>query len=130
MNMLISTNMASTRLTKRTKDVDKSENKALAYTEEIVQGIHITEENIREAKKIEHSDRKSAMFVINQAAGQQSTLPRNASKHTKGFASKLYTQQSKISPPNSTAASLFSTKDLKELTILLLLPDPTPNSLY
>jgi hypothetical protein len=35
-NMLISTNIASTRPTKHTKDVDESEDKALAYTEEIV----------------------------------------------------------------------------------------------
>jgi hypothetical protein len=129
MNILMSTNMASTRPTERTEDVGESEDKALAHIEEIVQGIHTTEKDTREAKEIEHSDRRSAMFVTNQAADQQSTPPRNASEHTKGFASKLYTQQSKMSPPNSTAASLSSTKDLKELTILLLPPDPTPNSL-
>jgi hypothetical protein len=35
-NMLISTNTASIRPTKRTKDVDKVKDKALAYTEKIV----------------------------------------------------------------------------------------------
>jgi hypothetical protein len=57
--------MASTRLTKRTKDVNKSEDKALAYTEEIVQGIHTAEKNTKEAKEIKHSNRRSAMFVTN-----------------------------------------------------------------
>jgi hypothetical protein len=82
--------MASTGLTERTEDVDKLENKALAYTEEIVQGIYTIEKDTREAKEIEHSDRKSAMFVTNQAADQQSIPLKNANKHTKGFASKLY----------------------------------------
>jgi hypothetical protein len=45
--------------------VDESEDKALIYTEKIVQGIHITEEDTREAKKIEHSDRRSAISVTN-----------------------------------------------------------------
>jgi hypothetical protein len=64
-NMLISTNIASTKPTERTKDVDESEDKALAYTEEIVQGIYTVKEDTREAKKIEHSDRRSAIFVTN-----------------------------------------------------------------
>jgi hypothetical protein len=72
--------------------MNESEDKALIYTEKIVQRIYTTEKNTREAKKIEHSDRRSAMFVTNQVIGQQSTPPRNASEHTKGFASKLYTQ--------------------------------------
>jgi hypothetical protein len=63
--MLISTNIASTRPTERTKDVNKSEDKALAYTEKIVQGIHTTEEDTREAKKIKHSNRRSVMFITN-----------------------------------------------------------------
>jgi hypothetical protein len=43
--------------------VDGAEDKA--YTEDIVQGIHTTEEDIREViKEIEHFDRRSAMFVI------------------------------------------------------------------
>jgi hypothetical protein len=63
--MPISTNTASTRPTKRTKDVDKAEDEALVYTEAIVQGIYTIEEDIRKAKEIEHSDRKSAMSVIN-----------------------------------------------------------------
>jgi predicted transcriptional regulator len=88
--MLISTNIASIRLIKRIKDTDKAENKA--YTENIVQGIYTAEENTREViKKIEHFNKKSAMFVINQAASQQSTPPRNAKKHIKDFANKLYT---------------------------------------
>jgi hypothetical protein len=108
--------------------VDKAEDEALAHIEGILIGIHTvedmyTEENTREAKEIKDFNKRSAMFVTNQAAGQQSTPPRNAKEHTKGFANKLYTQQSKMSPPNSTAAFLFSTKDLKELTILLLSPN-------
>jgi hypothetical protein len=66
--MLISTNIASTRPTERTEDVDESEDKALAYTEEIVQGIHTVEKDTKKAKEIKHSDKKSAMFVTNQAA--------------------------------------------------------------
>jgi hypothetical protein len=89
--MLISTNIASIGLIKRTEDTDGAEDKA--YTEDIVQGIHTTEENTREViKKIEHSDRKSATFVISQAASQQSISLRNAREHIKDFANKLYTQ--------------------------------------
>jgi hypothetical protein len=91
-NMLISTNIASTRPTEHTEDIDKSEDKALAYTEEIVQGIHITKENTKKAKKIEHFNKRSAMSITNQATSQQSTPSKNASKHIKGFVSKLYTQ--------------------------------------
>jgi hypothetical protein len=36
-----------------------------AYTKNIIQGIHTTEEDTREAiKKIKHFDRRSVMFVI------------------------------------------------------------------
>jgi hypothetical protein len=49
--------------------VDKAKDKALAHTEEIVQGIHIIKEDTRETKKIKHSNRRSAMFITNQAAG-------------------------------------------------------------
>jgi hypothetical protein len=134
MNMLISTNIVSTGPIKRTEDVDEAEDEALAYIKGIVIGIHTvedmyTEEDTREAKKIKDSDKRSAMSVTNQAAGRQSTSPRNAREHTKGFVNKLYTQQSKMSPPNSTAASSFSTKDLKELTILLLLLNLIQSSL-
>jgi cytoskeletal protein RodZ len=121
--------MASTRPTEHTEDVDKAEDKALAYTEETVQGTHITEEDTRKAKEIEYSNRRSATSVTNQAADQQSTPPRNAREHTKGFANKLYTQQSKMLLPNFTAASLSNIKDLKELTILLLLPNLIQSSL-
>jgi hypothetical protein len=56
-------NIASIKLIKHTKDADKVKNKA--YTKNIVQGIHITEENTREViKKIEHFNRRSVMFVI------------------------------------------------------------------
>jgi cobalamin-dependent methionine synthase I len=132
MPMSIST--ASTRPTEHTKDVDKAEDKALAYIEEIVIGIHTmkdihTEEDTREAKKIEDSDKRNATSVINKAADQQSTSLKNAREHTKGFANKLYTQQSKMLSPNSTAASLSSTKNLKELTILLLSPNLIQSSL-
>jgi response regulator RpfG family c-di-GMP phosphodiesterase len=66
--MLISTNIANIKLIERIKDTDGAENKA--YTENIVQGIHTTEENTREViKKIKHSNRKSVMFVISQVAG-------------------------------------------------------------
>jgi hypothetical protein len=133
-NIPISTNTASTRLTERTKDKDKAEDKASAYIEEIVIGIHTiedmyTKENTKEAKEIEDSNKRSAMFITNKAAGQQSTLPKNAREYTKGFANKLYTQQSKMSLLNSTAAFLSSTKDLKELTILLLSPNLIQSSL-
>jgi response regulator RpfG family c-di-GMP phosphodiesterase len=65
--MLISTNIASIRLIKRTKDADRAENKA--YTEDIVQGIYTVEKNTREViKKIKHSNKRSATFVISQAA--------------------------------------------------------------
>jgi hypothetical protein len=64
-NIPISTNIASTRPTKHTEDVDKAEDKASAHSKEIVQGTHTIEQNTREAKEIEHSDRKSAMSVTN-----------------------------------------------------------------
>jgi hypothetical protein len=61
--MLISTNIASIGLIKRTEDTDRAEDKA--YTEDIVQRIHITEKDTREViKEIEHFDRRSVMFVI------------------------------------------------------------------
>jgi hypothetical protein len=68
MNMLMNMNIASIGLIERTKDVDRAEDKA--YTEDIMQGIHTTEEDTREAiKEIKHSDRRSATSVISQAAG-------------------------------------------------------------
>jgi hypothetical protein len=61
--MLISTNITSIRLIKRTKDTDGAKDKA--HTENIVQGIHTTEENTREIiKKIKYFNRKSTMSVI------------------------------------------------------------------
>jgi predicted transcriptional regulator len=63
-NILISTNIASIKLIKRIKDADRAKDKV--YTENIVQGIYTTEENTREViKKIEYSNKRSAMFVIN-----------------------------------------------------------------
>jgi hypothetical protein len=72
--MLISTNTASTRPTKRTKDKDKAKDKALAYIEKIVIGIYTvedmyTEEDTREAKEIKNSDKRSVTFMTNKAAG-------------------------------------------------------------
>jgi hypothetical protein len=121
--------MASTGPTEHTKDIDKAEDKASTHTKETVQGTHTTEKDTREAKEIKDSDKRSAMSVTNQAASQQSTSSRNVREHTKGFANKLYTQQSRMLPPNSTAASSSSIKDLKELTILLLPPNPIQSSL-
>jgi hypothetical protein len=61
--MLISTNIASIRLIKRTEDADGAENKA--YTEDIVQGIYTVKEDTREViKKIKHFNRRSVTFVI------------------------------------------------------------------
>jgi response regulator RpfG family c-di-GMP phosphodiesterase len=62
-NMLISTNIASIRLIKRTEDANKAEDKA--HTENIVQGIYTAKENTREViKKIKHSDKRSVTSVI------------------------------------------------------------------
>jgi ABC-type branched-subunit amino acid transport system ATPase component len=63
--MLISINIVSTRPTEHTKDINKSEDKALAHTKKIVQGIHITEKNTRKAKKIKYSNKRNVMFVTN-----------------------------------------------------------------
>jgi response regulator RpfG family c-di-GMP phosphodiesterase len=128
MNMLISTNIASIGLIKRMEDADRAEDKA--HTEDIVQGIHTTEKDTREViREIKHSDRRSATSVISQVAGRQSILPRNARKLIRSSVNKRRTQQSKILLLSSTAASSPSTKDLKELTILLLPPNPRPSSL-
>ena len=45
--------------------MDKVEDKALVYIEEIIEGIHIIEEDTREVKEIKDSNRRSAMFIIN-----------------------------------------------------------------
>jgi hypothetical protein len=70
--------MANTGLIKRIKDADKAEDKALGQKKEIVK--RTAEKNTKEAKKIEHSDKRSAMFMINQATSQQSTPQKNAKK--------------------------------------------------
>ena len=53
------------RLIKYIEDVDKAEDKALVYIEEIIEGIYIIEEDTREVKEIKDSNRRSAIFVIN-----------------------------------------------------------------
>jgi hypothetical protein len=68
--MLISTNTASTRPTKRIESIDKAEDKAIAYIKEIVIRIYTVKniyikEDIKKAKKIKDSDKKSVMFIIN-----------------------------------------------------------------
>jgi len=63
--VLISISIINIRLIKHIEDVDKVEDKALVYIEEIIEGIHITEEDTREVKEIKDSNRRSAMFVIN-----------------------------------------------------------------
>jgi hypothetical protein len=126
-NMLISTNITSIRLIKRTEDADEAGDKA--YTD-IVQGIYTAEENIRKViKEIKHFNRRSATFVISQAAGQRSILPRNARKLIKSSVNKRYTQQSKMLLLSFIAAFSPSTKDLKKLTILLLPPNLRLSSL-
>ena len=52
------------RLIKYIEDIDKVEDKALVYIEEIIEGIYIIEEDTREVKEIKDSNR-SAIFVIN-----------------------------------------------------------------
>jgi hypothetical protein len=129
MNILISTNIASIKLIKRTEDADGAKDKA--YTEDIIQGIHTAEKDIREAiKEIKHSDRRSATSVISRAASQRSILLRNAKKLIRSSVNKRLTQQSKMLLFSFIAAFLPSTKDLKELTILLLLPNLRQSSLY
>jgi hypothetical protein len=62
-NILISINIASIRLIKRTKDVDKAKNKS--YTKKIVQGIYTTKKNTKKViKEIKHFNKRSAMFMI------------------------------------------------------------------
>ena len=63
--MLISISIINIRLIKYIEDVDKVEDKALVYIEEIIEGIHIIEEDTREVKEIKDSNRRSAMFIIN-----------------------------------------------------------------
>jgi hypothetical protein len=61
--MLISINIASIGLIKRTEDADRAKDKV--YTEGIMQGIYTTEENIREViKKIKYFNRRSITFII------------------------------------------------------------------
>jgi hypothetical protein len=126
--MLISTNIASIELIERTEDADRAKDKA--HTEDIVQGIHTAEKDTREAiKKIKYSDRRSVTSIISQAASQRSISPRNARKLIRSSVNKRPIQQSKMLLPSFIAASSPSTKDLKELTILLLPPNLRQSSL-
>ena len=63
--MLISISIINIRLIKYIEDIDKVEDKALVYIEEIIEGIHTTEGDTREVKEIKDSNRRSAMFIIN-----------------------------------------------------------------
>ena len=63
--MLISISIINIRLIKYIEDVEKVEDKALAYIEEIIEGIYIIEKDTREVKEIKDSNRRSTMFVIN-----------------------------------------------------------------
>jgi hypothetical protein len=70
--MLISTNIASTKPTKHTEDIDKAKDKALAHIKGIVIRIYIikdiyTEEDTKKVKEIEDFNKRSAMFVTNKA---------------------------------------------------------------
>ena len=63
--MLISISIINIRLIKYIENIDKVENKALVYIEEIIEGIYTIEEDTREVKEIKDSNRRSAMFIIN-----------------------------------------------------------------
>ena len=63
--VLISISIINIRLIKYIEDIDKVEDKALVYIEEIIEGIYIIEEDTKEVKEIKDSNRRSAMFIIN-----------------------------------------------------------------
>ena len=63
--VLMSISIINIRLIKHIEDVDKVEDKALVYIEEIIEGIYIIEEDTKEVKEIKDSNRRSAMFIIN-----------------------------------------------------------------
>jgi len=63
--VLISISIINIRLIKYIEDIDKVEDKALVYIEEIIEGIYIIEEDTREVKEIKDSNRRSAIFIIN-----------------------------------------------------------------
>jgi hypothetical protein len=115
--MITLTNTSSITRTGQTEHI---KNEAITVTEalEEVSEAAITSEAVtvsREVKAaadiIHQHVRRSATFVINQAASQQSTLLKNARKHTKGFVDKRRTQQSMTLLPSSIIASSPSTKD-------------------
>ena len=63
--VLISISIINIRLIKYIENMDKVEDKALVYIEEIIEGIYIIEKDTREVKEIKDSNRRSAMFIIN-----------------------------------------------------------------
>ena len=63
--VLISMSIINIRLIKHIEDIDKVEDKALVYIEEIIERIYYIEEDTREVKEIKDSNRRSAMFIIN-----------------------------------------------------------------
>ena len=63
--MLISISIINIRLIKYIENVDKVENNALAYIEEIIERIYTIEEDTREVKEIKDSNRRSTMLIIN-----------------------------------------------------------------
>jgi hypothetical protein len=75
------------------------------------EAVTVSREVKAAADMIHRHVRRSATFVISQAAGQQSTLLKNARKHTRGFVDKRRTQQSMTLLPSSIVASSPSTKD-------------------
>jgi hypothetical protein len=113
------TNTSSITRTGQTEHI-KDKTEAITVTEVFgevseaavtLEAVTVSGEVQAAADMIHRHVRKSATFVISQAAGQQSTLLKNARRHTRGFVDKRRTQQSKMLPPSSTVASLPSTKD-------------------
>ncbi len=74
--MTISINIIRIGLIKYTEDEDKLEDKPLTHIEDIIKGIHTMEEiyteDTREVKGVKTSNRRNAIFIINQTIGQQS----------------------------------------------------------
>jgi hypothetical protein len=98
----------------RTGQTEHMENEAITVAEALkeVSEAAVTSEAVTVSGKVKAAVdmiyqhvRRSATFVISQAAGQQSTLLKNARKHTRGFVDKRYTQQSKMLSPSSIVAS-------------------------
>jgi hypothetical protein len=84
----------------RTGQTEHIENEVITMAEalEEVSEAAVTSEAVTVPGKVEAAAdmiyrhvRRSATFVISQAAGQQSTLLKNARKHTRGFVNKRCT---------------------------------------